>query len=566
MTATIYQVPASYKPVMGTTREQLKYAVRRQKQKQPGVGGTRSLVLQLKQAGQDEEWYPTTNEMILTVLRWIPKDANSIMDIGAGDGRVLAKFAEKCEDAMLYGIEKSAVLANAQPDNVVPVGTEFFEQNLSALPVDYVFCNPPYSQYEEWVCKIVSSAFSKKAFLVIPQRWQDSKSIARALKTRGAEARVIHSDDFLDGERPARAVIDIVEVTFPRNKWGDKVADPFDIWFDQHVAAFDKAKEEPKEESSSELARKFAHASIDDIVAAYRDEYARLEANYRAVFKLDYAILNELGVNKDQVREGLKKKLSGLKVKYWQILFDRLDAITSRLATKSKDKLLHKLTANTSVEFTAGNAYAVVIWAIKNANQYFDEQLIDLFHDLSNFEGVMNYKSNVRAWEKDGWRYGNRERKNTHYALDYRIVVSLHTAICKDKYSRWQYPGNLYKDCHDLIADVIAVFSNLGFSTYSAKSLDREWVGNQWQDFYESNTDDLLFQVKAFMNGNLHFRFNQKAIKALNVNAGRLLKWLRTEDDVVTELGYTAQEAKELFNRNAHILPNSVKLLGEGKP
>jgi len=47
----------------------------------------------------------------------------------------------------------------------------------------------------------------------------------------------------------------------------------------------------------------------------------------------------------------------------------------------------------------------------------------------------------------------------------------------------------------------------------------------------------------------------------LNVNAGRLLKWLRTEEDVVTELGYSAKEAKEYFHRNSHILPSNVKLL-----
>jgi len=101
----------------------------------------------------------------------------------------------------------------------------------------------------------------------------------------------------------------------------------------------------------------------------------------------------------------------------------------------------------------------------------------------------------------------------------------------------------------------------LGFQTHSCRSFDRQWVGGQWQDFYQANSDKVLFQVKAFMNGNLHFRFMPEAIKALNVNAGRLLKWLRTEEDVVTELGYSAKEAKEYFHRNSHILPSNVKLL-----
>jgi len=495
-------------------------------------------------------------------LRWIPKDANSIMDIGAGDGRVLAKFAEKCKNAMLYGIEKSQILIQAQPENVIPVGTDVFEQNLSCLSADYIFCNPRYSQYEEWVCKIISEGYAKNAFLVIPQRWKDSKMIAHALKQRNATARVIGSDDFYDGERKARAVVDIVDISFPAGEYGRGVKDPFDIWFDQNIDTFDRADEFEESETSRDLARKFSSASIDDMVAAYLAEYKLLETNYRDIFKLDYMILHELGINKDHVREGLKKKMSGLKTRYWQALFDRLGAITSRLATKSKESLLRKLTGTTAVEFTATNAYSVVLWAIKNANQYFDDQLVDLFYQLSTFEGVLNYKSNVRVWQKDGWRFANRESKFSHYALDYRIVVSQYNAIHKDQFSTWEYPGGLYKGCHNMIADVIAVMSNLGFQTYSSSSLDRGWVGGQWEDFYETNSDKILFQVKAYMNGNLHFRFMPEAIKALNVNAGRLLKWLRTEEDVVSELGYSAQEAKQYFNRMSYILPGNIKMLG----
>ena len=527
------------------------------------MNNTSQLVLQLKQADEDLEWYPTTNAMIQACLRWIPEDAHSIMDIGAGDGRVLAKFAEKCKNAMLYGIEKSQILIQAQPENVVPVGTDMFEQNLSCLSVDYIFCNPPYSEFDEWFCKIVSEGYAKKAFLIVPQRWKDSKVIAHSLKQRNATARVIGSDDFYDGERKARAVVDIVEISFPMDEYHRNTKDPFDIWFDQNIDTFDRAEEFKESETSRDLARKFSSASIDEMVAAYRAEYELLEKNYRDIFKLDYMILHELGINKDHVREGLKKKMSGLKTKYWQVLFDRLDAITSRLSTKSKESLLKKLTGNMAVEFTATNAYSVVLWAIKNANQYFDEQLVELFYELTTFEGVLNYKSNVRAWIKDGWRYGgNSEKKNTHYTLDYRIVVSQYNAINKESHDRWEYPGGLYKGCHNLIADVVAVMSNLGFSTHSSSSLNRGWVGGQWEDFYETNTDKILFQVKAYMNGNLHFRFMPEAIKALNVNAGRLLKWVRTEEDVVTELGYTPAEAKEYFHRNSHILPSNVKLLG----
>jgi hypothetical protein len=128
----------------------------------------------------------------------------------------------------------------------------------------------------------------------------------------------------------------------------------------------------------------------------------------------------------------------------------------------------------------------------------------------------------------------------------------------------YSYPGNLYKDCHELIADIIAVMSNLGFSCYSTKSTDREWKAAKWENFYHSDTDKILFQVKGYMNGNLHLRFMPEAIKALNINAGRILKWVRTENEVVEEMGYTKEEAKQYFHGNSYILPSNIKLLGQG--
>ena len=59
---------------------------------------TRQLVVSLKEANQDFEWFPTTLEMIAAVKKRMPEGANSIMDIGAGDGRVLKWLAEKSRD------------------------------------------------------------------------------------------------------------------------------------------------------------------------------------------------------------------------------------------------------------------------------------------------------------------------------------------------------------------------------------------------------------------------------------------------------------------------------------
>lgn len=518
----------------------------------------------IKEAGEDFEWYPTTPRMIGAVSNYISTQADSIMDIGAGDGRVLAELAKKCDSMPdLYAIEQSEILIQAQPDNVVPVGTNFYEQNLACLPVDYIFSNPPYKEYEAWAATIIQSGHAKHAFLIIPQRWKESQRIKQAIEQRGAVATVIHTDDFTQADRKSRAKVDIVEVRYPRkhNSYTGEVKDPFDIWFDNNISTFDQVEDVVDPDTESEIERLRKLDTIPAMVEAYDAEYVRMEQNYRAIFELDYALLKELGVSKDNVRDGIKKKMEGLKIKYWRLLFEKLDTITNRLSTKTKARFLDKLTGRTSVAFTASNAYAIVLWSVKNANRYFDEQLVALFRDLSTFEGVANYKSNQRTWEKSDWRY--RAEDHSHYRLDYRFVVKKWNAICTADFGQWEYPGGLHQDCHALLDDIIAVMYNLGFKLEDTPSRNREWKAGRPHEFYAAidGSSETLFEVRAHKKGTLHFRFAPKAIKRLNVEAGRLLGWIRNVDDVVAQLGYTADEAAACFGSSLQIAPSNVKLI-----
>ena len=64
--------------------------------------------------------------------------------------------------------------------------------------------------------------------------------------------------------------------------------------------------------------------------------------------------------------------------------------------------------ANVHVDFTASNAYAIALWAVKHANHYFDQQLIDVFDGLIRQASVINYKSNKRTFGDDEWKWHAR--------------------------------------------------------------------------------------------------------------------------------------------------------------
>lgn len=534
------------------------------------------LVAALGAAGQDFEWYPTTRRMVDAIRRdlgsYEVEHFASVMDIGAGDGRVLMQLAEGNETARLYSIEKAPMLQQRQPDRIIPVGCEFHEQNLMSLPVDVAFSNPPYSEFEDWAARVVSTVYAKRLYLVLPQRWEDSAAIAAALEKRDVKAEVIHKDDFLEADRRARAVVHVIKVNFEREReyyhYREKAPaqDPFDVWFDQNIDTFDR--DAPIDDDTlrdQRLARLRVLDNIPALVEAFNEEYARMEEDYRAIFRLDAGLLKELGASKESLREGLKKRMAGLKHTYWEALFERLDVITARLTTKTKKGFLDRLTGQTAIAFTESNAYAVVLWAIKAANQYFDVQAVDVYRQLSTHDGVTNYASNQKTWVKDGWRYNAEE--HSHYKLDYRIVLKHWKAMQGETgWDKWEYPGGLHNSCHEIIDDMIAVFGNLGFPVKSAvSSRARRWMRNDWQNFNGAD-GEVVFQVKAFLNGNLQLRIDQQAMKALNIEAGRLLGWLRSPADVVRETGYSAEDATRFFGSNQRLGSGNVRLLSAGRP
>ena len=70
---------------------------------------------------------------------------------------------------------------------------------------------------------------------------------------------------------------------------------------------------------------------------------------------------------------------------------------------------------------------------------------------------------------------------------------------------------------------------------------------------------ELLFDVRAFKNRNLHLRLNQRFILALNVEHGRLKGWLNSPQEAATEL--RDPEAAKFFRSNLQLNAGNPTLL-----
>jgi len=528
-----------------------------------------NLLKQVKDNDQDFEWYPTTNEMISVVSKKLNElyefNMFSCLDVGAGDGRVLTKinehFIEGYEEyerrfhgiSQKFAIEKSQILLQNLPEDVIVLGTEFNNQTLIDKNVDVIFSNPPYSEYEAWASRIILESNCKHIFLVIPQRWKDSQRVKTALEKRKSEAEVLFSGDFQNAERQARAKIDVLYIDL-QGRSGKESVDPFDIWFNDNFkfSAPEVTPEVATEVKKDELVG--GRNQIEVMVELYLNGLSKLIDNYQNVSKIDPEILREIGVNIANVKTALKEKVRGLKKLYWEELFARLETVTKRLTSKTRYEMLQKMNQYTGIDFTTENVYAIVMWALKNANKYIDSQLLDVYKDMTREENAQAYKSNVHM-TKDTWRYcRSGDESVSHYSLDYRIVLCHWSAL--ESYSRQRH---LSTRTAGMINDIFTIANNLGFDVIN-DSYERDWEYGQLETFYfkteKKGTDfkeEIFCTFRIYKNGNIHIKFNQKFMKAMNIEAGRLLGWLKSSKQASEEMGIEEEEAESLFLTNIQI-------------
>lgn len=528
-------------------------------------------ITKLKENNQDFEWYPTTNLMLKSIKKHMLKNyidyfseskkeistKIKILDCGAGDGRVLNYLAQKSQK---YAIEKSKILIEKMGKSIFVTGTDFFQSTLIDKKMDVIFSNPPYSEYEKWATKIILEANCTSLYLILPHRWKKSINIQNALETRDVEASILGTFDFLDAERQARAKVNIIHIYITKDRYENN--DPFDTWFDANFKIKNKKKkpdyttrEQDKKAFKETINKALTKGKgvVQVLVELYNNEMEHLQKMFLSVCDLDPAILSELNINKEGLKESLKLKIEGLKNKYWRELFTNYKKISSRLTHKSRKKLFDKLTSEISIDFNLSNVYAVTIWVIKNANDYYNSQLIDTLEKLITKANVKLYKSNKRVYTDKEWRYTWKPEDLQKYSLELRLVLNRVGGLNTDSFYG---VNNLNKTAIEFLDDLLVIINNLGFSSIeTAQNITKEWKSNKTETFHTKDT--ILMEVKAFKNGNLHIKFNQEIIRKLNVEFGRLKGWLHNPIQASEELNIPIKQTEKLFKSNYQLTNNS---------
>ena len=540
-----------------------------------------SLIKSIKENNEDFEWYPTTEDMIKNISNYLKKleafQVDSVLDVGCGNGSFLNRFNDiyNNKKLKLYGIEKSPTLVNELSENINVVGTDLFQQSLLDKRVDMIFCNPPYSEYLEFMDKVINEGCSDIIVFIVPERWKENKKILNIIENRELSYDIIGNFDFLNAERKARAKVDIVifgkfknfDFGFYKGKKTVCGRDVFSMWFDEQF----------KIKTGFSINYEMKQKNIDDslvdgenivtqLISFYNDDLNKLYENYKGLEKIDGELFNEMGVNLSNLKEGLKQRIEGLKNIYWTKLFSRYDKITNRLCSYTRDKILNKLNKNTGIDFTEGNIGMITLWVIKNANKLYDEQLIKYFKNLCNSDSIHRYKSNKR-FNDDDWKYikklldekwyyfskaeyyreEHKEiKKLKNLMLDYRIVHS--------RCYSWYDTYNSNSSIVSFIKDTVTIAENLGYEIIKPEVITVDYYRQKEYDLshivVKYKNGNVFADFRCYKNNNVHIKFDQKFMKHLNVEASRLLGWINDKSEVSKEMNVTEAEVSMFWNKN----------------
>lgn len=404
---------------------------------------------------------------------------------------------------------------------------------------------------------------------------EKNKEIQDIIEERCFSSVTLNTFTFKKADREARAVVDVI--CFQKHK--KEKTSAFETWFKNTFKINAEKKEfseyQYKEDKEKEIKQSLVKGQniIEQLEELYKNDMQKLLNNYKSLENLDYDLFKELSININSLKQSLEQKIKGLKKLYWNELFDNFTAITDRLTSSSRKEILDVLQKNTCIDYTSENAYAIVLWAIKNANKYIDNQMVDMYKELTDLDNITGYKSNkhfiednFKSYNKEYDSYGWEKRRKKDellkgknaYKLDYRLVNYLYSTFGEYGFDR----DELSIKARNFIEDIITIGKTLGFNIedWQRQMLYDKWESGKCYKFYTKDCK-VFMEIRVYLKGTIHYKFNQEFMKKFNLEVGRLLGWVKDYKQASEELDIPISECMQMFNSTIKLSRNNVMLL-----
>lgn len=508
----------------------------------------------LKDNNQDFEFYPTTDEIISEIRNhynknnYSPIDARiSILDCGAGNGETLFKLAgiEPNEENKKYfyknlqAIEKSDALRGLL-NNILVVGIDFHETNFwNKVPTEILFCNPPYSEYEIWIEKIILQSMSNHFYFVIPSRHQTSEKIKTALSRKKLNLEIIGNFNFLNAERKARVNVDLVYIYNRSSK------DYFSLEFENK---FNISKNKNSSEEYVNLNEKIENgivagkSYIEMILSMYEKEKSDLFNLFNSMQSINPELLEAMNVDFQKIKSFVLNKLKNIDKQYWLEIIRKLNVISCKLIKQEREELAKKINDD-CLDFNETNINYVAKTSIDVVSNNIDKQVLSVYNTMIENSPTEKYKSNNIVFVE------NKFNGIVPSKLTRRIILE----HCGKIEKSWSGKQSLNNRGIEYLTDLLIIARNLGYSFEQdvlnmLEPLKTFEAGQKFicKALYNGKSIE-LFELRAYLKGTMHLKLEQRFVNKLNIIKGRLEGWLNNVDEVMNEFDIVENEVNDYW-------------------
>ena len=541
---------------------------------------TAQIVNHTKNQNMDFEFYPTTSEIIETIKTDMEKNfywsiPNSILDIGAGDGKTLTELSKEFRDSRespkLLAIEKNPMLRALHVGKSISLlGVDFTETELWNKPIDVIFCNPPYSEYVTWVQKIINEAsVSSTVYLVIPSRWKDNSVIKNTIANRmipEKNIKVLGTFDFLNAERAANAYVDVIRINLKDSN--DSISEEISKMFESNQFTKVKSEDEAldKEDKFTNTINNTLSTGSDYVEILYNfynEERVSLNSSLSKLSELPLDILSSFGLNILEIKRVMKDKISELNCKYWEIIINQVSPIKDKLISRYRNEFIDSLQVS-HIDFTIRNVYATIEQILIKTNDLLDKQVLAVYKNITEISDVIRYKSNNKVFVQERF-YRSCLEEIGQYKLSPRIITTKYGNGFSRDYSKTNQSAKLAKLTYggvEFINDILIIARLLGYNSGFNPDTYNWDFGKRAKVEAEINDKNVaLCEIKIFKNNNYHIEFNEKFMLQLNIIKGKLEGWVKNAQDIMDEFETSEEEASKYFTTSHHINITTQNLL-----